>query len=121
MRDARSRGLSVSTLTCIARRLVAPTGLSALMVLSGWSVLVCADSGIRSTEALVFNCFTCHGTDGRSPGEMHSLNGKSFDFVRKTMNAYKAEEGNATIMNRIAKAYTEDEITRIARYIADLR
>lgn len=79
-----------------------------------------AGQSSRSAEALVFNCFTCHGTDGRSPAEVHSINGKSSDYLKKKLNAFKAGQGNPTIMDRIAKAYTDDEISLISEYIANL-
>lgn len=79
-----------------------------------------ADQSTRSVEALVFNCFTCHGTDGRSPAEIHSINGKTSDYLKKKLNAFKAGQGRPTIMDRIAKAYTDDEISLISEYIANL-
>ncbi len=60
-------------------------------------------------QALALNCFTCHGTDGRSPGAMPGINGKS------------AGEGDPTIMNRIARGYSDEEIDRIADFLAGLR
>lgn len=72
------------------------------------------------TRALVFNCFTCHGTNGRSPGAIHSINGKSAKFLRSKLAEFKTEQNSATIMNRIARGYSDEEIARIAAYLADM-
>lgn len=77
-------------------------------------------AGPPSTRALVFNCFTCHGTDGRSPGAMHSINGKSDRFLREKLTAFRAGRGDPTIMDRIARGYSDEEIARIAGYLAEL-
>ncbi|MCC7411195.1 MAG: hypothetical protein IT495_06150 [Gammaproteobacteria bacterium] len=74
----------------------------------------------RAAEALAFNCFTCHGTDGRSPGAMPGINGKSATYLRSKLRAFRAGEDEPTIMNRIARAYSDAQIDLIARYIAGL-
>ncbi len=75
---------------------------------------------VRRAEALAFNCFTCHGTDGHGPGAMKSLNKLSAIEIRDKLMAFKRDENNPTIMNRIAKAYSDAEIAIIADYIAGL-
>ena len=78
------------------------------------------ESDDRRAEALAFNCFTCHGTDGRSPGAIKSLNTLSAAEIRDKLMAFKRDENDPTIMNRIAKGYSDDEIAIIADYIANL-
>ena len=95
-------------------------------IMLGLPLLLLLHSGIaaaeqRSTEALTFNCFTCHGTDGRSPNAVPTLNGKSADYLLRRMLGFKRGEGDPTIMNRIAKGYTDEEIGRITAYIAKLK
>lgn len=72
-------------------------------------------------QALALNCFTCHGTDGRSPGAMPGINGKSADYLRRKLREFRAGEGDPTIMNRIARGYSDEEIDRIADFLAGLR
>lgn len=74
----------------------------------------------RRAEALAFNCFTCHGTDGHSPGAMKSLNKLSATEIRDKLMAFRRDENDPTIMNRIARGYSDDEIAIIADYIANL-
>lgn len=76
------------------------------------------DRAYRRTEALAFTCFTCHGTDGRSPGAIPSLCGKTAKYIIRRMHEFRSGEREATIMNRISKAYNDEQIARIAHYIA---
>ena len=94
----------------------------ALFLLHG-GIVVAAENGEsqRSTEALAFNCFTCHGTDGRSPNAVPTLNGKTAHYLLRRMLGFKRGEGDPTIMNRIAKGYTDEEIARITGYISKLK
>lgn len=70
---------------------------------------------------LSFNCFTCHGTDGKSPGNMKSLDTLSASEIRDKLMAFKRDEEDPTIMNRIIKGYSDEEIAIIAEYIAGLK
>ena len=96
-------------------------GLPLLLLHGGIAAAAGSVDPQRSTESLVFNCFTCHGTDGRSPNAVPTLNGKSADYLLHRMLRFKRGEGDPTIMNRIAKGYTDDEIARITAYIAKLK
>ncbi|MFK8068094.1 MAG: cytochrome c [Gammaproteobacteria bacterium] len=86
-----------------------------------FSPLAFAEEAKSSSEALVFTCYTCHGTDGKSPGNIPTLNGLSSEIIIKKMRAFQKDESESTIMNRIAKGYAEDEITLIADYLAAIK
>ncbi len=65
-------------------------------------------------------CAGCHGTDGASVGPaIPSIGGMSATYITDMMNAYKSGDTNSTIMGRIAKGYSEDEIGAIANYFAE--
>ena len=51
---------------------------------------------------------------------MKSLRKLSATEIRNKLSAYKRDEKDPTIMNRIAKAYSAEEIALIADYIANL-
>ena len=74
-----------------------------------------------SSESLVFNCFTCHGTDGKSPTAMPGLYGKSEAYVARKLSEFKAGKGNPTVMDRIAKGFTAEEVEAIAAWYASQR
>lgn len=67
------------------------------------------------------NCFTCHGPEGKSPGSIPSLNGKSADVIVKTLNDFKSGARPSTVMGRHAKGYTDAEIAAIASYISNFK
>lgn len=71
-------------------------------------------------QMLSFNCFTCHGPNGHSTGRIPSLNKLSTDVIRDKMFAFKNDKLEASIMDRIAKGYSDKEIAIIADYIAGL-
>ena len=63
---------------------------------------------------LSMSCAACHGTDGKSPGAMPSLYGKSSKYIEPRMLNFLHGTRVGTVMNRIAKGYTEEEIKLIA-------
>lgn len=75
----------------------------------------------RAPAALANACASCHGTDGRSQGVIPSLAGMpAADFTAK-MAAFRAGEGDATVMDRIAPGVSLAEIDGLAVYFASLR
>ena len=88
-------------------------GLAALGLISS---PVQAD--LVSGAVLTNTCFSCHGADGRSAGHMPTIAGKSEKFITQKLMAFKKDKGNPTIMNRIAKGFSDAEIAAIAKYYA---
>lgn len=70
-----------------------------------------------ATAALAYNCYTCHGTGGASPGEVPSIAHKSAAYIERKLREYKNDAPASGIMNRIARALSDEEITRIAGFI----
>jgi sulfide dehydrogenase cytochrome subunit len=65
-------------------------------------------------------CAPCHGTDGKSPSAIPALSGKSADYIVQRMLEFKAGARESTVMNRIAKGYTDAEIAAVAQHFAAL-
>jgi len=64
-------------------------------------------------------CAGCHCTNGNSNGPATpTIAGISSEYFIETMEAYKSGERPSTIMTRIAKGYTEEEIKRMAEFFA---
>lgn len=61
-------------------------------------------------------CSGCHGTDGQSLGAMPAFNTKSIDELKKTMRDYRSGAREATVMDRIAKGYSEAQLDAIIDY-----
>ena len=74
----------------------------------------------RKGVLLALSCTSCHGTNGISPGAMPTLYGKSLEYLEQTMQEYKSDKRPATMMHRIAKGYTLEEIRLISKYFASL-
>lgn len=79
---------------------------------------VAADE-MRRAGMLAFNCFACHSSGVQGNSEIKSLHELSADEIRERLQAFKRGEGNPTIMDRIAKGYSDAEIDLIARYLAN--
>ena len=67
---------------------------------------------------LASSCAACHGPGGNSPGNIPSLVGKSKKYIETSLRDFKSGTAEATVMNRLAKGYTDEEIAIIADYYA---
>lgn len=91
-----------------------------LVVLGGLSVSGNSLAGPTALD-LANTCAGCHGVDGNSVGPATpSLAGISKDYFTETMMNYKDPEDAraSTIMSRIAKGYSDEEIELMAGYFA---
>lgn len=96
-----------------------------IAVLARTLLLLCAACSVSAARAeppdpalaLVVNCFTCHGTDGMSPGAMPSLNGKTSDYLLEKLRGFQDDSEENTIMGRIARGYSDPEIEAIAQFL----
>jgi sulfide dehydrogenase cytochrome subunit len=66
------------------------------------------------------NCSACHGPEGRSEGLIPSIYGLPAGRIESTMRAFRSGKRSATIMDRIARGYTNIEIAAVAEYFANL-
>lgn len=72
-----------------------------------------------SAEMLANTCAGCHGTYGASAGPASpSLGGISSEYFKETMAGFASDEIKSTIMGRIAKGYSEEEIAQMGDYFA---
>lgn len=61
-------------------------------------------------------CAGCHGTFGHSQSAIPSINGRSAaEFVR-LMRDFRAGTRTASVMNRIAAAYSDDDFKSLALF-----
>jgi len=72
-----------------------------------------------SAEMMANTCAGCHGPMGKSVGPASpNLAGISEGYFIDSMLAFKEGDRRATIMDRIAKGYTEEQIEAMAGYFA---
>ncbi|CAK0759355.1 Cytochrome subunit of sulfide dehydrogenase [Gammaproteobacteria bacterium] len=88
-------------------------------VVLGVSTPALAEQALATGSMLANNCTGCHGIDGASHGpSIPSIGGLSKEYLVGIMKAYQEGKAYSTIMGRIAKGYTEDEIKVMADYYA---
>ena len=90
--------------------LVLATGL--LFVPSGHA------QDLSRAAMLSASCEGCHGTYGHSPGAIPPIAGKSAEYLRETLERFRSNDTEATVMGRHVKGYSEEEIRLIAEYFS---
>lgn len=70
-----------------------------------------------SAEMMAETCAGCHGTDGSSHGPVTpSIASISVDYFVLSMKDYKSGRRPATVMDRIAKGYSDEDFVAMAKY-----
>ncbi|MDU8929203.1 hypothetical protein RXV86_17555 [Alisedimentitalea sp. MJ-SS2] len=94
------------------------TALAALLTVS---VTPDARAADNIATVLAGPCTACHGVVGNSNGmSMPSLAGMDFYYFFDTMRAYQSGKRSGTIMNRIAKGYSEDQLEIMGDYFESM-
>ena len=76
----------------------------------------------NAARGLAANCFTCHGSDGRSVGGVPpSLAGRGKSELLQILKDFQSGKRPATIMHQHAKGYTDGQLEAIAGYFAGVK
>ena len=93
---------------------------SMFIVAAAWAVLpqpVLADD--VTARSIAATCAACHGTTGHSVTQtVGALAGRQKDDIVDLMRAFKTGKKPSTIMQQIAKGYTDEQIDLVAGYFA---
>jgi cytochrome c553 len=101
---------------CVTRRLVvASSGLCVLL-----SAAVLAKGDADPVRYLAANCSNCHGTTGSSESAIPNLAGLQKPYFVEQMKLFREGKRPATLMQQIAKGYTDQQIEALADYYARL-
>ena len=65
---------------------------------------------------LAATCANCHGTQGHARGDMKVLAGLSAERIVAAVSDYRNGTLPSTIMQQIAKGYTDEQVRMIAGY-----
>ena len=76
-----------------------------------------AEADEISYGIIVNFCYSCHGTQGQGAGNIPSINRMDAKQLKRQLKAYRDGKQESTIMQRIAKGLTNDEINKISVYI----
>ena len=75
-----------------------------------------------ASRNLAANCFTCHGTDGRSVGGVPpGLAGRDRGELLQALKDFKSGKRASTIMHQHATGYTDEQLELIAGYFARVK
>lgn len=92
-----------------------------LPVLTAALLLALPAGAQEPTPLLAQSCAGCHGQAGEGAGTIPAIAGIDRDTFLQTWAEFREGERFATIMTRIARGYTEDEVAELADYFSSLR
>jgi sulfide dehydrogenase cytochrome subunit len=95
----------------------APAAFAATLLAAGAAGAQDGPSG----QAMTQTCYVCHGPQGRSAEGVPALMRGQKEFVVGQMIEFKTDRRPGTIMNRVAKGYSDEQIVAIAEYLASLK
>jgi cytochrome subunit of sulfide dehydrogenase len=67
---------------------------------------------------LAAQCANCHGTNGKSVGEVPSLAGQPAAVLLQKMQDYRAGKLPASIMHQLSKGYTDEQVALMADFFS---
>jgi sulfide dehydrogenase cytochrome subunit len=90
---------------------------TALLLAASWGVHAQEQLYVRSLAA---SCAQCHGTDGHAPpgAALPSLAGQPRDHLLTQLQAFKAGTRTSTIMQQLARGYSDAQLQQLASYFA---
>lgn len=101
-----------------ARSFLKASLVGLLSVLLLWP-LASAGAEISRAQMLAISCAGCHGPGGHSPGAIPSIAGRPAETIEQALKEFRSGARAATVMNRHAKGYSDEEIRLIADYFAN--
>ena len=92
-------------------------GLGALIVVTA-AALVPTPAFAADAQVLASSCSGCHTTDDKLATAIPKIRGLPESAFLEAMRAFRAGQRPATVMDRIAKGFTDDEIKQLAAYFS---
>jgi len=93
------------------------TVLTVLCLLAG---AVPAEDSLRG-RTIAAACFGCHGPGTASGAAIPPIIlGAPAPFIEKALKSFRDGTRSSTIMQRIAKGYSDEDIAAVARYFASM-
>lgn len=99
--------------------------LTSTLILAALPAAAQAQGPARGSEALALRslaatCAACHGTDGRAAdgASVPGLAGQPREALETQLLAFKAGTRPSTVMQQLAKGYSDAQIRQLAAYFA---
>lgn len=100
---------------------IATRGAAAGLALLAFSVSSPALAEAPPAPNVAQGCIGCHGQGGVGVGTIPAIAGYDRDAFIAHWAEFQANERPATIMNRIARGYSDEEVAALAEYFSSLR
>ena len=81
-------------------------------------VAVLANGNPDPVRYVAANCTNCHGTAGRGSGAIPGLAGLQKAYFLERMRSFRDGTRTATVMQQIAKGYSDRQLEHLADYFA---
>lgn len=91
-----------------------------LVVVCASSALTISSAAAQSAQAMAQNCFVCHGPGALGSDPLVRLAGQPKELLERQLVDFKSDRRPATIMSRIAKGYSDEQLATIADYLSKL-
>lgn len=105
----------------MARKMLGCATIASLFFAAAFATPAASEEAKADVSVLAGNCANCHGPNGRSPGSIPGLAGNSYGVLKAQLFAYKADEiPGTTVMNRLAKGYSDAELEAIAKHFSTI-
>ena len=95
---------------------------------SGWAAIVLAAAAAcampvhaqdaNAIRGMAATCANCHGTDGRSDSAIPGLAGVDKGYIVQQIQDFKSGKRASTIMQQLARGFSDAQIDSIAGYFA---
>src|SRR6202171_3565894 len=99
-------------------QLLIPAAVAIALAAGSATVAVGADTSATTGRDIAASCANCHGTDGRSRGTIASIAGQDKAYLVQQLKDFRDGKRPSTIMQQLAKGYTDEQIEAAAAYLA---
>jgi cytochrome subunit of sulfide dehydrogenase len=97
------------------------TRISLIAAALGASLLAAPAFAEQPTPLIAQGCAGCHGQSGEGQGAVARIAGYDRDAFLAIWQEFRDNSRPATIMNRIAPGYTDEEVQILADYFASIQ
>lgn len=95
--------------------------LTLALMIPAATALADNDRAGAQTALLAASCANCHGTDGKLAGAIPAIANRPATALESQLLDFKHDDNTrATVMPRIAKGYSDEELKALAQYFSNI-